>query len=375
MKIVILVRILWTAGAQKTAIEEARTLQNFGHDVKLIFLRETESGKKLYPLMTNIDWEITGSDSSSFLTPLYDQITGLFMPDRKGDGRVDYDLIRKFPNHITSFQPDIIICHDSWAGLAGFYAKRKLSYKYSVIVHEKVGKFNVPLMGNLANHFEKTVLSNANRVFAINDKIADSIKQQYGVEPVVNFHGMDMKYRESFMTKENLIFANSTWDSDRASDVYLQIVERMPSYKMEMVGRWRDAKLKSSYQEKIRKRNLESRFLLRENLDEDEMINIYKRAKYFIRFGFQEWGNPHGVVDAVSYSVPPVINSDLGISSIIKNYKAGIVLDNIKPENVADSIDKINNPLDYSNIQNNLNALSKKYSWYEHCKLLIENSN
>ena len=43
MKIIILVRIFWTAGAQKIAIKEARELQSMGHDVELIFLR----GRKL----------------------------------------------------------------------------------------------------------------------------------------------------------------------------------------------------------------------------------------------------------------------------------------------------------------------------------------
>jgi len=47
MKIIIIVRILWTAGAQKIAIKEAKTLTDMGHNVRLVFLRSTPSAKYL----------------------------------------------------------------------------------------------------------------------------------------------------------------------------------------------------------------------------------------------------------------------------------------------------------------------------------------
>lgn len=58
MKIVILVRILWTAGAQKIAINEALELKRQGHDIDLIFLRRGKTWKAYEELLSKINYRI-----------------------------------------------------------------------------------------------------------------------------------------------------------------------------------------------------------------------------------------------------------------------------------------------------------------------------
>ncbi|MEM3828764.1 MAG: hypothetical protein QXP36_06085, partial [Conexivisphaerales archaeon] len=65
MKIIILVRILWASGAQKTAIEEAKAFTKMGNNVKIVFLREASSGKLLKPLLEGLDWEIINRGNNS----------------------------------------------------------------------------------------------------------------------------------------------------------------------------------------------------------------------------------------------------------------------------------------------------------------------
>ena len=89
MKIIILVRILWASGAQKIAIEEAKTLKKMGHEVKLVFLRETDSGQRLKPMLEGVEYEIFSTKQPRWF---YSTITGMFMPDRKGEGALDYNL-------------------------------------------------------------------------------------------------------------------------------------------------------------------------------------------------------------------------------------------------------------------------------------------
>ena len=114
MKIIILLRILWTGGAQKIAIEEAKVLKKMGHDVRLIFLREAPSGKYLCDNLKGIDREIFSRKSPS---KFYSAITGHFVPDRKGEGAVDYEPIKHFAKKIISEKgADYIICHDQFSG-------------------------------------------------------------------------------------------------------------------------------------------------------------------------------------------------------------------------------------------------------------------
>ena len=100
MKIVILVRILWSAGAQKIAINEAIELKRQGHDVDLIFLRREKTWKVYEDLLLKINYRVISEGKSSIFSGFYSFITGLFLPDRKGEGRIDYDLLKKFPKFI-----------------------------------------------------------------------------------------------------------------------------------------------------------------------------------------------------------------------------------------------------------------------------------
>ena len=124
MRIVVLVRILWTGGAQKIAIREAENLQKFGHDVRLVFLRETESGKLLHESLKNLKWEVYSKSGGK--NPLYSFITAHFSSDRKGEGTVDYDLITNFAKHFSRDDADYVICHDQFAGIAGYKIKKGL---------------------------------------------------------------------------------------------------------------------------------------------------------------------------------------------------------------------------------------------------------
>ncbi|MEM0136541.1 MAG: hypothetical protein QXU18_15160 [Thermoplasmatales archaeon] len=152
MKIIILVRILWASGAQKIAIEEAKTLKRLGHEVKLVFLREAISGQFLKPTLESVEYEIFSTKQPRWL---YSTITGMFMPDRKGDGALDYNLLKAYPRTVTRNEADYIICHDQWAGIAGFRINKSLGIPYSVFCHERVsGEYTVPTLGKFAERTE-----------------------------------------------------------------------------------------------------------------------------------------------------------------------------------------------------------------------------
>ena len=91
MRIIILVRILATQGRPKLAAAEALELSKLGHDVELVFLRKSEKMSGYSDILSGVKHKILTNHNDSPLVPLYDYITGLFMPDRKGDLRIDYN--------------------------------------------------------------------------------------------------------------------------------------------------------------------------------------------------------------------------------------------------------------------------------------------
>ena len=135
MKIAILVRILWSSGTTKYAIELAKALGNSGHNVEIVFLRKADNGNVYDDMLKDVKYKIMVDRNKSPLIPLYDFITGIFSSSRKGEGRADYNLIRKTPFFLGQ-KFDLIICADELAGWGGYYNWKKYGTDYIVFLME-----------------------------------------------------------------------------------------------------------------------------------------------------------------------------------------------------------------------------------------------
>ena len=373
MKIIILVRILWTAGAQKIAIKEAQALSALGHDVRLIFLRSTESGKNLQPELDKISYRIF-SNTAYKPRRIYSTITGIFAPDRKGEGTVDYDLIKKFAASIKPDECDYIICHDPWAGVAGLHLKKKYGIPYSVYVHERIGKkYGIPIIGYLAKRIELRVLQNATLVLGVTPKVSASVKENFNVECIADLPGMDLEKFYTFENKENVLLASATWDQDRNPEDYLNIIELLPDFKLLIVGRWRSSVERDRFKVLICNRKLSEKVYFIDSIDENEMSELYAKAKFLLRFGKDEAGVGTSTIESISH-LTPVIISSLGISDLIENYGAGFVLNDKTPDKAAAIIQENNRQEIYDKLQANLKKITSLYTWEQHSRLLINHS-
>ena len=372
MKIIILVRILWTAGAQKIAIKEAKTLTEMGHSVKLVFLRSTPSAKYLESELKSVNFEII-ADKAYRPNRLYSKITGMFMPDRKGEGTLDYNLIKKFSSSIRKEESDLIICHDQWAGLSGLRIKKRLGIPYVVLMHEHVtGDYNVPLLGWFAKKTEAKVLKNADRIFGITGKVSDSVKSVYNFNAEPDYPGMDSLKWVNYAEKNDTLLASATWDKDRDPRMYLNIIEKLPNYKLYIAGRWRLNDERLSFQKEIEKRELKDQVVLIGEIPEEKLINLYIYSKFNVRFNLQpEWGLGTSNVESISHLTPIIINSQLGISDLILQYGGGKVLEGIDVPKAVEFINENDGEVKYSMLQKQLKDIADTYTWENHCKKLI----
>ncbi|MFP3131293.1 MAG: glycosyltransferase, partial [Nitrososphaeria archaeon] len=87
-----------------------------------------------------------------------------------------------------------------------------------------------------------------------------------------------------------------------------------------------------------------------------------------VRFGFDERGPGMGVLEAMGYGVPAIVNEGLGSKELIRQGKNGFVV-----KDVNEAVDRINeileNPYRFSK---NAWETSKQLSWENHTKKLIE---
>lgn len=380
MKIAILVRILWSAGTQKFAIQQAKALTDMGHDVELIFLRRGRNGSVYDDLLKGVSHRVLFEDNQSILVPLYDYVTGIFMSSRKGDGRVDYNLIRKFPSIIKN-KYDLIICQDQFAGIAGYYSWRRFHIPYVVILHERINKFPwvhgiKRILVLFALEYQKKVILKAQKVLSLAKGVAVSAENfysKYKLKVFNNFPGVDSKEFLDFSKKANTVILLSYWREDKAPELYIDIFRKLVDFKFLMIGNWLSESYKQLYMAKLNDGNLSSRVRLISDLSEDAKNNLIESSKFYLRFGKGEKGTGYGSVEALEQGVPIIVSRELGIVDEIGGYTVGLVVeDSNKTDKIIEFIRNNNNPSSYRKLQDGIKEFVKDHSWRSHCEKLLD---
>ena len=122
---------------------------------------------------------------------------------------------------------------------------------------------------------------------------------------------------------------------------------------------------------KLKKRKLEKKVIMKQGIMESELIELYQKSKFVIRFGFGEYGLGTATIEAIQNGDPLIINSDLGTAELVNRYSCGIVLNNIDANSIKKFIDENNNEDSYKSLQDNIIKLSNDYSWRKHAERLV----
>lgn len=370
MRIVILLRILWTGGAQKIAIREARELVRLGHEVALVFLRGHET-VEYRELLRGLRYDIVSESGEDRFSPVYDFATRVFRPDRGRESRVDFNLLRAFPKYLRGRQVDLLICHDQWTGIAGYFARGELGVPYIVVMHERIIRFPVPILGRVASWYEWLVLGHAFEVVALTDKVSDSVVSAYHIPARTIMIGLDKREMTTYEQRKNALVACSFWDTGRLPLRYLSILNELKDFVLVFAGNWRDQRLRESFLSHARSLGLESRLVLAERMPESELGRIYQNSKFSLRFGYGEHGIGMSVMEAIENGVPIIMNRELGSAGIVDASGVGCVLDDPTPKSVASKVRTLDNARDFGAIQRRQQVFVDRFSWHAHAKALL----
>lgn len=381
MKIAIIVRILWSAGTQKFAIMQARALVKAGHDVELIFLRRTSKGGVYDELLKDLKYKILTDYNASKFVPIYDFLTRIFMSNREGDGRVDYNLIKRLPTFVKGGNYELLICQDQWAGLGGYYCWKKIGLKYVVVIHERINNFPWVtgirrFLVRLALQYQKKVLANASKVFSLTKKVASTAEDfysKYNLKVVDNFPGLEIRGVKTYSEKTDTIVLVSFWNEVKFPELYIDLFRKLEGYRFLMIGNWISESYKKSFFQKLQDLKLLGKVRIIENQSEAQKNELISSSKYYVRFGSGEYGPGYGSIEAIELGVPLIINKELGISDYLSGYNCACVVDGT--DNVAGIIDYIkghDNPESYLELQGELKRFAVDHSWENHCRKLME---
>jgi len=343
----IAVRLLWNSGSPKHAIEEAR---NTGW--KLYIYRDAGGNYDL----SNVNYVILRQkNEKGFFTPIFEYITSLYAPQRGKDATVDLDLILKAARIIKGFT----YFHDQFAGMTGYLRKLLYGEDYAIYLSEtaltkKELKYFLPKM------VDEIVLKNA-KLIITNSYWNKNILEDLGYSSEVLYPGC-YPLEKVGEVRQRLVLAVSTWDSGRHPELYGEMAKQVKG-KFIMAGHWARKDTMNEFMSKYGKY-----VEVTGKISEKELNELYSKASVLVRFGFDERGPGMGVIEAMGYGVPVVVNEGLGGKELVKQGENGFVV-----KDVDEAVDRINeileNPYRFSK---NAWETSKQLSWENHTKKLIE---
>ncbi|MEM3830497.1 MAG: glycosyltransferase, partial [Conexivisphaerales archaeon] len=227
----------------------------------------------------------------------------------------------------------------------------------------------------LALRYQKKVIINASRVLGITKKIAETVQDLYrneGLKCLDDFPGLEARAFVPYSMKENTISLLSFWNEVKNPFAYIPIFRKIRNFKFLMIGSWVSEEYRDKFLKVIIEEKLEERVELFENVSEIEKNQIIARSKFFIRFGFGEFGPGYGTIEALENGVPVIINSDLGIADYLRNYGCSLIIEDVSDVDAVELFIKQNdNETSYERMQDGIMHFINEYSWKRHVQKLL----
>jgi glycosyltransferase involved in cell wall biosynthesis len=368
MKICIFVRILWPGGVQSIAFGEAKSLSDRGHEVDLIFLRD--SGRGIHPWSYWHPYKIIYSPeiNKRLLHKLFWFITRIYAPERGEDSTVDLDLIKKFEKRRDRY--DIIIYYDQQSAFYANLGKKIHGDKFIVNVMETWYKRN----HLIERYVERRALKKASGVITIGDKNYKYLNEMKHKNVYLLYPGTEIiPDILGFHQRENRIISVTMWDRGRHPEIFLEIAKLLKSATIYLLGDWTDISFFNEYIEKIKSLALEDKIIVTGKITKQELDLNYRHAKILVRFGFDEFGPGMATLEAIGYGLPLIINNGIGMKDIIDAFGANpsIIVDQDDYKQISEAIVKLLNDEKEWNLKHkNALSLAQSMSWIEHGKRL-----
>ncbi|WOE50557.1 glycosyltransferase family 4 protein [Sulfuracidifex metallicus] len=343
----IAVRLLWNSGVPRMAVEEARHT-----GWKLVVYRDAGGNYDL----SGVDYTILRrkGEKGGLLSHISSFITSLYAGHRGKEATVDLDLILK-ARSLRGYA----LFHDQFAGITGYLRKRKTGEEYALYLHETT--LTVPgVKYLLPREMERRVIREAKKVVT-NSMWNRDVLREKGFDADVVYPGCYPAEKISD-SRERLVLSVSMWDAGRKPHLYGEISRRVKA-KFVMAGSWAREDTRRQFE-----REYGDTVTVTGKVSDQELMSLYSRASVLVRFGFNERGPGMGVLEAMGYGVPVVVNEGLGSKELVKQGENGFVV-----KDVEEASSRINEILeDPLPMGRNAWETAKSLSWENHAKRLKE---
>ncbi len=245
-------------------------------------------------------------------------------------------------------KPDVVIAHQLLSGLMVVPFCVLFRRNIVLVLHDNPYLFlendnNKSLKQKFINSVTYTVTQLAfyysHRIVFTSESIARNIERYVDSsgKGIIVDYGIDVFPKKDL--KREFVTVVSKWSRFRNPRAYLELRKLLPSdIIFVMAGRWDSEEEYSEFKRAVKEAGYSKSLIIKAELSEEELSELYDRTRVFVRLGFNESGTGQGILEAIGHGCPVVISKSIGASSLIQDGRQGFVVDETNLEEVAEKI-------------------------------------
>ncbi len=291
--------------------------------------------------------------------------------------------ILKLARFLGSHKPDIIIAHQllSWLMFLPYYFLFRS--KIILVLHDNPFLFlensskksiGQKFINSVTYVVARLAFYYSHRVVFTSESIARNTMKHIKVDEkgIVADYGIDVFPERD--VKREFVTVVSKWSKFRNPHAYLELRTLLPpDMVLVMAGRWDSEEEYSQFKSDVMQSNCSDSLIIRKELSEEELSDLYDRTRVFVRLGFNESGTGQAILEAIGHGCPVVIAKSIGASSLIEDGSQGFLVDESNLTEVAYKILNIfENEQLFRDMSTACYELARSNGWETYLKKLSE---
>ncbi|MGB6442561.1 MAG: glycosyltransferase [Thermoplasmata archaeon] len=326
MRVGVVSRVLIPGGHVEWATGLGRGLQQLGHEVTLIYVRDSGFFPMFDRELKGLAFERTFRGTRAAISEALGWAVSMAAlgggyGKQGGPDPISWILAPFTGNWKERF--DLLVFAEDFTGLAGLAASRICESPYVVFVHEAPGGTPQSLTYRFVEAVRRTVRRTASLTCAIDDAIAARMQME-GEQGVLTVPSGCEPVEPPSATRSDFVLADTRWTPARDPGFILEVAKLTPGVQYVMLGSFWTPQSERDFLEQRSRDRLEERVRMIPNHSSLEGLDLYRRAMVYIRwaaFGTGGWelGFPTGLRTAMSNSCPVLYDSRLGCASLMRS--------------------------------------------------------
>lgn len=367
----ILLDTLTVAGVQKIAINETKSLPAAGVDASILAVdaipdSDFYDGVEILSLVDSLPEPV---QTAPF--PVFDY----FKPAHLLGAYLTIPYERRLRRRLLEY--DVIVAHNSIAGIAAKQIKKTLGVPYVLYIHDPFfwiaeTVYESGLIKAAAQFVERGVVENADAVALQSSFHERRLADAYGVSPQILYPGYDSDAaRPSAPSVENgktdQILLLTRWSRNRIDFEWVaDILERNPDTSVVMAGSWPNEEDRTAFEAQLHAAGAAHRVEITGYVPESELESLYGESSFYLHPAREAFGM--GALEACHFGTIPIMRAGSGVCDLFFEYGLEELAVSAKGE-MARRVAEIRDG-DAAATRDAVRRIAAKYTWRAHAESL-----